>query len=648
MAGNRVDIQALRGWAVLLVLLHHAKLGVLGAGFLGVDIFFVISGFLITGLIARSIKAGNFSFRTFYLRRAKRLLPAAYVTLLATALLAPVFLSQLELHDLRTQIWGALSFSANMVLWQQTGYFQGAGDLKPLLHFWSLAIEEQYYMLLPALLVWAGPRRWWPISIACVLLSLALCAWMSTAKPIAGFYLLPSRAWELGFGSLGALMTPGPRLRQTLQILFCPALLALVLLPVLAQPQRHPGLEAVAVCAATWIVIMRGHPAASTQVWVQPMAWMGDMSYSLYLVHWPIFSFLSNAWLGHLTDTLPLPVRLGAVAASLLLGWSMYRWVERPVREARMPTGKAALGPTLAFSALIAGVLPVLAMVRPPPQDFAYLRRVNSGLSEHCGDTASYTAPSVCRTSDAPELLVWGDSFAAHLVPGFVGPNAKLVQATRGNCGPMLGFAPMRRDQTGDGLFTVAWSRDCQQFNRSVLAYLQATPSLRVVVLSSQLNNYLDGAKFKVIAFDAEGEAQRDAGPAVALAGLQRTVAAVRAMGRKVVFVAPPPYGDFDTGRCVERARSRQFSVGAPPDCALPVASYQQQRADLLTLLDLIERRADVGLIRFEPQLCDAVRCLPELDGTLLYRDYGHLTHEGIVLLAQRMQLSAQVERLAR
>lgn len=648
MAGNRVDIQALRGWAVLLVLLHHAKLGLLGAGFLGVDIFFVISGFLITGVIARSTKAGNFSFWTFYLRRAKRLLPAAYVTLLVTAALAPMFLSQLELHDLRAQVWGALSFSANMVLWQQTGYFQGAGDLKPLLHFWSLAIEEQYYMLLPALLVLAGPKRWWPVSVVGVLLSLALCAWMSTAKPIAGFYLLPSRAWELGFGSLGALMTQGPRVRQALRVLFWPALLALVLLPVLAQPQRHPGLEALAVCAATWVVIMRGHPAAATRAWVRPMAWLGDMSYSLYLVHWPIFSFLSNAWLGHLTDTLPLPARLGAVAASLALGWLMYRWVERPVREAPMPTGKAVLVPTLAASALIAGVLPVLAVARPPPQDFAYLRRVNSGLSEHCGDTARYTAPSACRTSDAPELLVWGDSFAAHLVPGLVGPDAKLVQATRGNCGPMLSIAPMRRDQTGDGLFTAAWARECQQFNQSVLAYLQATPSVRVVVLSSQLNNYLDAAKFKVITFDADGETQRDAAPAIALSGLQRTVAAVRAMGRKVVVVAPPPYGDFDTGRCVERARSQQISLGAPSDCALPVASYQQQRADLLTLLGLIERQADVGLIRFEPQLCDDIHCLPELDGTLIYRDYGHLTHEGIALLAKRMQLTAQVERLAR
>lgn len=151
-SGFRVDLQALRGVAVLLVLFYHADM-LLPGGYLGVDVFFVISGYLITGLVCRALERGEFSFGEFYYRRAKRLLPAAYVTLLVTGLLAPVILNDAELRDFFAQLIGALTFSSNVVLFLQSGYFEGAADLKPLLHIWSLSIEEQYYFLLPAALV---------------------------------------------------------------------------------------------------------------------------------------------------------------------------------------------------------------------------------------------------------------------------------------------------------------------------------------------------------------------------------------------------------------------------------------------------------------------------------------------------------------
>lgn len=156
----RIDIQALRGLAVLLVVLYHVKIGSVTGGYLGVDVFFVISGYLITTLVASGIERGDFRLTDFYFRRAKRLLPAAYVTFAITAILAPWFLNQQELRDFMTQIIGAVTFTGNFVLWQQTGYFEGAGDLKPLLHVWSLAIEEQYYFLLPAALLFIKPSRW--------------------------------------------------------------------------------------------------------------------------------------------------------------------------------------------------------------------------------------------------------------------------------------------------------------------------------------------------------------------------------------------------------------------------------------------------------------------------------------------------------
>src|SRR6188768_2722165 len=163
----RSDIQALRGIAVLLVIVQHARDGLIDAGYLGVDIFFVVSGFLITGLLSRAIADGSFRFGEFYFRRAKRLLPAAYVSFALTAVGAAFLLDLREWQDFSRQLAGAVTFTANFVLWRQTGYFEGAAALKPLLHVWSLSVEEQFYLLAPAAMVLL-PRRFWLGAVACV------------------------------------------------------------------------------------------------------------------------------------------------------------------------------------------------------------------------------------------------------------------------------------------------------------------------------------------------------------------------------------------------------------------------------------------------------------------------------------------------
>ena len=192
----RTDIQVLRGFAVLIVLFYHAKMGFLPAGYLGVDVFFVISGFLITHLVKSGLERGDFSFSEFYFRRAKRLLPAAYVTFFVTALLAPFFLGSIEMSDFRMQMLGAVAFIGNIVLWQQSGYFGGAAEFKPLLHVWSLAIEEQYYFILPAFLFFLPRRFWKPVTAFVLVFSLALCLFLVQKKASATFFLLPTRAWN--------------------------------------------------------------------------------------------------------------------------------------------------------------------------------------------------------------------------------------------------------------------------------------------------------------------------------------------------------------------------------------------------------------------------------------------------------------------
>ena len=646
--GFRTDLQAMRGYAVLIVVLQHASPALLHAGYLGVDIFFVISGFLITGLVARAIDRGEFSFADFYFRRAKRLLPAAYVTFLATAVAALFFLDAREWHDFSAQLAGAATYTANLVLWQQTGYFEGAAALKPLLHVWSLSVEEQFYLLLPAALVLA-PRRWWLAGVVlafCASLALYL-AWMRS-QPDAAFYLLPTRAWQLALGAAAALVAHHPRVQALSSRLFWPALAALLLVPA-APLGLSAQSAAVAVSCAAAVLVLRPHPAAERLAPVRALARVGDVSYSLYLVHWPVFAFLHNAYAANPQLGEPSAwVLCLAVAGSVVVGWLLYRGVELPIRHAPIRRSKRVLGAAvLATLALVAMPLGISARARVAAReagiDYAWLRRDNVGFGEACESYRSFDPVPACRNAVRPQVLVWGDSFAMHLVPGIVAsaPGLGVMQATKSSCGPFLGIA-----QYTDG-YPRAYALDCLSFNQSVIEYLRATPSIRTVALSSAFYPYFDEARH-LVQRSAGGDADILPDEAVALRTLRATIEAIRATGKRVVLVAPPPSTGFDYTHCLERKARGRTVFGSFTDCSMPAAEYRASKALVLDFLEKIRREANVEVIAFDALLCDATRCATELDGTIVYRDEGHLSYDGARLVGRRMDLARRLLALAR
>jgi peptidoglycan/LPS O-acetylase OafA/YrhL len=642
---QRTDIQALRGYAVLAVVLFHAKVAPFSAGYLGVDIFFVISGFLITRLVAQGIADGSFSLRAFYLRRARRLLPAAYATLLACCLLAPWLLLRQELHDFAVQVAGALTFTANLVMWQQTGYFEGDGEMKPLLHMWSLSVEEQYYLLLPALLLLL-PRGRWRIGIWLVLAASALlCVAALYAKPVAAFYLLPTRAWEMLIGSAGALrVLHRPQPGAALCWLFPPALLALLVLPMLPYDGPQPGPHTALACAATLVVMLRASPALEAAAPARWLARIGDFSYSLYLVHWPVLAFASNMWVGN--GQPPVPQRLLLLLLIVVLALALYRWVEVPARFGRIAIRPARIA---AASCVLAAIAP-LTLYSMPARDAGDPRRPNYGLAAACEFHGPFAPIAACRHGAAPDLLVWGDSIAMHLVPGLVREwdGSGIVQATRSLCGPLLGLAAADNARAAQGHRTGhAWAEDCIAFNRSVLAYLRATPSVRTVVLSSTLAQYVTDGNTLLV---EDGATFRSAPPGSApvLAALRHTVAALRSAGKTVVLVAPPPTAAFDIGACQERRMHGAPAFGAAPDCIVQLAEYRSRHAGVARLVDRIEGADILPLIRFEPVLCGAAGCVTRFGATALYRDREHFSVEGSVAVARAMALGRAVRATAR
>ncbi|HTO29587.1 MAG TPA: acyltransferase family protein [Pararhizobium sp.] len=647
----RADIQALRGFAVLVVLFYHGDIGFIRSGFLGVDVFFVISGFLITGLIRNGIQNGTFNLWAFYVRRAKRLLPAAFATFLGAALLAPLFLASNEMRDFQRQLVGALTFTANFSLLRQSGYFEGAAELKPLLHIWSLAIEEQYYFLLPITL-WCLPRRLWAVTtFGVILASLGLCWWLVRVNPAEAFYLLPTRAWELGIGSLGALLiTTNSSSQRWLQFSFWPAVVSLIVLPFTPQFGHHPGLNALAICVATIVIILRKHPIFNASGMVTAMGKIGDISYSLYLVHWPLFAFLNNSWLGQAgSERPPLEWRASLLLLSFLLAVLLNRTIEKPLRFT------AASKPIKVFAGSIAASLAVLAVstgisrATAPTADYAAMRRSNQGLSEKCEFTTEFRPIAECRTSETPDIIIWGDSYAMHLVAGIASQDQAvgIVQATRSACGPLLGIAPVRRD--ADSGYDVSWGRDCIAFNDSVMTYLKDS-SVKTIVLSSLLSQYLDAVRYQLLERRIDSDAYVLTAPQEQLVAgkIEATIKTLRAAGKKVVMIAPPPQSGLDIGRCVERLHRRLPMIGPTEECRIDQMAYKQARKPVLDLLDSISARGTVDIIRFDPVLCHSGGCDTVAKDTAIYRDAGHFSIKGSAWIAEKMQLLNEIKKHAR
>lgn len=627
----RPDIQALRGYAVGVVILYHAGLGLAPGGFLGVDLFFVVSGFLIGGHVLRALDGGTFSFREFYLRRIRRLAPAAYAVLLACVIAGALLLTP-EAHARFTQqALGALAYATNVVLWRQINYFNNAAASEPLLHMWSLGIEEQFYLLLP-LALWLLPRRVrWPVLALVTLGSLAGYLALYPRSPGVAFYLLPTRAWELGLGVIAALLADRPEVRGLAARLAWPAVM-LVLVPVLIALPVPQHVLAIPACLGTMVLILAELPGRS---WLTPLVRIGDASYALYLVHWPLFAFAHVLLLG---APLPVPTALALVALSGVLGWLLHRWIELPGRFAPLaPRRVLLLYPALTL--LLAGAAlggAALVRERGPGIDLSGV----TGLDLPGCDAAATRFDGRCATSPAPQVLVWGDSFSQQLIPALTatGP-AALVQASKGQCAPLLGLAPVDRDATQD------FARGCLQFNASVIEYLRRSPSVRVVVLSGYYQRY---AQPGTMALHADGSL-RPADLSELIAAQRATANALRALGKRVVLVTGPVQAGFDPGQCWARRGLGLPSLAPAADCAITAPGAAPTAAWSEVLFTRFAAEADLPVLRLDRLLCpDPARCETRRGGSALYRDANHLGLDGSRLIGREFGLFQQVEAKAR
>ncbi len=638
----RREIDGLRAVAVLPVILFHAGISLFSGGFVGVDIFFVISGYLITTIIVSERREKRFSILRFYERRARRILPALFLVVATTMPFAWVWMYPEQLADYSRSVAATALFLSNVHFWEHTDYFTTGAELQPLLHTWSLAVEEQYYLLFPLLLLLFGRNSIWRLfwALACLAaLSLGLSEWGWRNEPDVNFFFTPSRFWELLAGSLCAiaLLDRGPKDNNPLAALG----LALIVYAILAYDDftPFPSLWALAPVGGTVLIILYAGPkTAVARLLSHPaLVGVGLISYSAYLWHQPLFAF---ARIRSLHEP-PMWLMLVLAVASLVLAAVSWRFVEQPFRKKPLPV---LPGRTVFLSASAAGLLVYFGLgmavytadgapdrIAPNGQAWRELAldprlAGNPGLSRSCSDDVAVAVKTpACRTTQNPKVLLWGDSHAMHLAKGFLADdNAAgkgFQQITKSKCAPILNLSQPN--------WAGGYGANCTAFNDAVLDWLATDGSSIEIVVMSSPYNFLGRP-----VFDRDGREIENENNAYLYQQMRRTADVIRKLGMRPIFVSPPPNNNADIGLCLTIAVARGFELSA---CDFETTDYTDWLKDTYALLTRLSADEEVVFIR--DLLCADGRCRASIGDTFIYRDTNHLSIEGTEFLGREYDL---------
>lgn len=424
--GYRPDIDGIRAVAVILVVVFHYFPAAAPGGYVGVDVFFVISGYLITGIIAREVESGSFTFREFYSRRIRRIFPALAIVLAATFVMAWRWLLPDEFVSFGQTLIGGATFAANFVLLNQSGYFDTSAHLKPLLHLWSLGIEEQFYIVWPIIII--AVRRFRASLTGTVMVLLvgpfSLSVWMIATDPVPTFYLPFTRAWELMVGSALAV-APVSILYRTSDNARSVAGVGLIAAAAVLLNARMPFPGWLALMPTIGAALLISSPNAwiNRSVLAHPCAvYVGLISYPLYLWHWPLITFANITS----PEGVPTIERVGLILFSVFLSTATYHLVERRLRSGANSIPKIA---GLATAMVLVGTLGAYAVVGNGvpsrlPEEVRDIAAAKPDLKEwrvgtcFVADTKQFPDPGACIEKKRALVLVWGDSLSASVLPG--------------------------------------------------------------------------------------------------------------------------------------------------------------------------------------------------------------------------------------
>lgn len=651
----RAEIDGLRAIAVIPVILFHAGFLLFEGGFVGVDIFFVISGYLITSILLEDINNENF-FVNFYCRRARRILPALFVLVLFCVPVAWILLLPDDLLSFMNSVVGVATFSSNILFWSESGYFDQAAELKPLLHTWSLAVEEQYYFLFPVFLYgfWRfGRNRVFWLIVIFAIISLALSEWAWRNKPNANFFLAPTRAWELLAGSIAAFIVQkrGIVPNNTLAILGFSA----IIFSIFAYDKTTPFPSIYALVPTMGVVLIILFADENTHVAKilnsRLLVGIGLISYSAYLWHQPLFVFTRM-----LTFSDPsMALMIGVIILTLILAYLSWRFVEMPFRDIKLIDTKTLFLCTLPVSAFLIGLGGCYHMNIIPhktvniswlPENTQVPEKFGGIIQDGWGCSARdpFSSCVIGNTNAQNAIVIAGDSHARVLTEAAQFYSAdkdfKLIDLTAGGCPFFLDL----------NVYVNGYlSKHCEaSLQTSRMEFLKQLPASIVLlharyplyIIGDGFDNLIGGKEPSRSYYSAKHQTDdHELRYAQIEDAFEQTVGKLLEYGHKVVIVGTVPSNGWNPIHRLLKVEQTSINI-KPQDVwnlmKIPLATIKDRNQLAEQAIERIKiKYPDVGYINPQDIFCDDSYCNSITATQILYSDGDHLSFEGTKLLFQ-------------
>jgi peptidoglycan/LPS O-acetylase OafA/YrhL len=648
----RPEIDGLRALAVLPILFFHAGFSTFGGGYVGVDVFFVISGYLITSIILGEKQSGSFSLARFYERRARRILPALFVVMFACLPFAWLWLLPNELEDFTKSQAYVSVFLSNILFHKQSGYFDTVGELKPLLHTWSLAVEEQYYLLFPVflLLIWRWGKRFIFGALLCIsIASLSYAHWLVFKKPETAFYLLTSRIWEILLGAMIAIhLSAGNSTESRRQWIGDAASSAGLLLIVYAifgfdKSTPFPSYYALVPTLGAALIILYANPQTLTGRLLGsklPVA-LGLISYSVYLWHQPLFAFARHRSM----DEPGTGMLLALICATVGLGYLSWRYVEQPFRNRNWISRKTVVVSSLFIIALFLAI--------------GTITRINGGFPGRVGETinriylpkamspwecelttAEVASGRICVIGDRsvePTIAILGDSHSIHLLEVLA---ESLSQRKRSAlvysqpwCAPLIDVGtdfPLKKPA-------------CREYTNTSFEAVKRNASIKLVILAAQWSNYTKGYRWNDfgLAFYTDrlsSEKSVAENARVFERALGRTRDALLGSGKRVLLVKSLPEYEFSVPKYLGKLALTSGVTSLPENRRITPEKFHARNAEAESAFAAVKLQEWASVVDPLTTMCRSGVCdYLDGDGNVLYTDSNHLSYFGAKIIVDEM-----------